>query len=209
MSVEEFDSIYLEEFQNGNRLAFESVYRALKRPVYETVFKLLRSHADAEDICSECFIKLYQGGSGMKSYEHIKGFLYTTSKRLSLNLIKSRQIRSSSHKEIALMSDSYQEWEHILDGEIIFNEMVNEIRIEIENLSKISNRYVQIIELTVLQKKRSKEVAELLGISESTVRNLKANAIKKLQVAFLKKGLLSAAVRIAYIGHLAFLIYRS
>jgi RNA polymerase sigma factor (sigma-70 family) len=194
MHEKEFDIDHLEKFRNGNRQAFQAVFELLYKPVCELAFKVTGSYNDAEDICSEAFIKVYETKDRFESFQHIKAFLYTTAKRLSLNYLRNAEIHQRSHKEIAYLSSNLSAWEQILDEEIIFNELLREIHLEIDNLSRISTRYVQILQLTIFEKKKAEEIAQLLGISESTVRNLKAKAIKNLQIAFLKKGLLPTAL---------------
>lgn len=196
MSEKELDINQLERFRKGDRQAFQTIFTLLNKTVCEIAYKVTGSAAEAEDICSDAFIKLFENRERIENFQHLKGFLYTITRNLSLNYLRKTEIHHKSHRELSYLAGDPSGWEQAIEEAIIYNELIREIRIEIDNLSKVSPRYAQVLELTVFEKKKTEEIARLLGISESTVRNLKAKAIRNLQAAFLKKGLLSNAALI-------------
>ena len=123
MNEQEFDTFYLEKFRKGHQNDFEAVFGSLYRPVCEMASKVTRSTAEAEDICSEAFIKLFEARERFENFQYIKAFLYLTVRNLSLNYLRNSQLQHKRQKEMICLAEPGDDVQ-TLEAEIIHNENI-------------------------------------------------------------------------------------
>ena len=68
--------------------SFTKIYEEYKLLVYYVSFEITQNKSDSEDILNETFLKFYENRFTIKKAKGIKYFLVTTSKNLSINLVK-------------------------------------------------------------------------------------------------------------------------
>jgi RNA polymerase sigma-70 factor (ECF subfamily) len=84
---------------------FEGIFRAHYAPVYRVVRRILRSNAEADEVCSEAFWRLWRqkGGAEMVADGAVGGWLYRTATRAAIDAIRSRRRRET--EELAEYED--------------------------------------------------------------------------------------------------------
>ena len=88
----ENDLTYIDRIMQGDLAAFSKLVDKHKDMVYAVALKLLRNHADAEDIAQESFIKAYQQMSSFKQESKFSTWLYTITYRTALYHIRKNRI---------------------------------------------------------------------------------------------------------------------
>lgn len=129
----------------------------------------------AEDITQETFIKVYQKLDTFKKKSNIKTWIVS----IAINNCKNTLKKNS--KEVAPLEDltlTYNE-----------NFSKNETKISVtESISKLPNKYLEIIMLYYYQELSIKEISRILKVPQSTVKTRLKRAKEKLKI-YLKEDL--------------------
>jgi len=166
-------------FREGDQDAFRWVYDKLVRPLTYFVENIIFSTTDAEDIVANAFSKLYNARSGMRSFEHIKRWLYVIVRNESIDYLRSKRRLRESHTEVAYLESAA---EGQLETERVKTEVFQKILAEIENLPR---QRKAILRAYFFEQKSTAEIAENMGLNSQTVLNHKAKALDSLR----KKGM--------------------
>lgn len=138
-------------------------------------------HVDdvATDIVSDVFCKLLPSIEGFKNSDHVKGHLIVAVKNACLDYCKHVKVRRMKESEIM---DTFGA-DDVVRAEIEWGVM-DIIRERIELLPPMQKR---IVKLYYMDGYSDKEIADMLGIKNQTVRNAKSNAVYALRLTVFSK----------------------
>lgn len=139
---------------------------------------IVGSEAEAKDIVSETFLKLWSRRQQFNSLDHIRAFLYATAKNAGIDHRRSQQRHARSHEEIRYLSEEGEEGEERIDREMIDKEVFWRIRSQVESLSP---RCREVFKLMFFEEMGVAEVAMRLGIRPATVQVHRNRALKLLR----------------------------
>jgi RNA polymerase sigma-70 factor (ECF subfamily) len=185
MNKGQADNDLISRFRTGDREALKEIYLSHYDAIFLFANRIVRNVEEANDITSDTFIKLWKQHAGFKNLPNIKAFLYLTCRNACFDHLRSRQRHNASHREIRYLSREGELWS---DRELIEMEVLREIRLQVERLPP---KCREVFKLIFFKRKKTREVAEQLGVSLATVQEHKSIAIKKLRNALLRKELLS------------------
>jgi RNA polymerase sigma factor (sigma-70 family) len=166
----------VEEVRNGNRQAFTELMRRYQQRVYWTARRIVGSHADADDIAQETFIKAYLGLGEFRGESGFFTWLYRIAVNLSLNAVRKQQImgylRQSELVERLFPSqeDPSQELEHE-ETELLLRQAI----------ARLPEKQKAVFVLRYYDEMPYEEISKIL---KTSVGGLKANyfhALKKVQ----------------------------
>ncbi|MEP6750603.1 MAG: RNA polymerase sigma-70 factor [Bacteroidota bacterium] len=166
--------IALYDDMKAYRQLCDLFYHRLNR----TAYTFIKLKEPAEEIVSDVFIKVWQMRAKLPEVENLPVYLYTVTKNLCLKYI-TRQYKNPvtsldiMHFETSIDFNTPEEI-------CISSDIIKKIRQAFDELPPKCRLILQLVKEDGL---RYKEVAEILHISELTVRNQVAIAIKKLGVA--------------------------
>ncbi len=83
----------VQEFNNGNPVAFNELVRRYQEKIYWVARRILGSHEDADDIVQEVFIKVYESLKEFRGDSSIYTWMYRIAVNLSLNVIRRKKIK--------------------------------------------------------------------------------------------------------------------
>jgi RNA polymerase sigma-70 factor (ECF subfamily) len=167
-------------FREGNKDAFRLIYDQLVRPLTYFVENITYSQADAEDIVANAFYKLYHARTGLRSYEHIKRWMYVIVRNEAIDYLRARRkVRENQHDIAYLESGIVEEAETERVKATIFQDMYQEIE-------KLPKQRRKILRLYFFEHKSTTEIAELMDLSPQTVLNHKTKAINSLRESGLR-----------------------
>jgi RNA polymerase sigma-70 factor (ECF subfamily) len=161
----------------------EHVYDQL----YNTHAESLRNHLyfkfgdlnQAEDIVQEAFIKLWQKCSSI-IYEKAAAFLYTVSKNLFIDVIRSKKVALKFEKNSVPTHDVEDPYFHLRTKE--FQQKLETV------ISELPEKQREAFLLNRIEKLTYKEIAERLEISQTAVEKRISKALIKLkEIAELQK----------------------
>ena len=84
----------VQEVRNGDRKSFTELMRRYQQRVYWAVRRIVGSHAEADDIAQETFIKAYLALGDFRGDSSFFTWLYRIAINLSLNAVRKRQLIS-------------------------------------------------------------------------------------------------------------------
>jgi RNA polymerase sigma-70 factor (family 1) len=129
----------------------------------------------AEDVVEDVFLKLYQSKKTFSPDDNVTSYLYTATRNESLTHLKRNN--STMERQWHYNSEiSGVEQAHI--KAMIQSEVLRSVLDELNNLP---GRCGEVIRLSYFEGLKNLEIAELLGISEQTVKNLKSKGLTLLK----------------------------
>jgi RNA polymerase sigma-70 factor (ECF subfamily) len=174
---------WLTAFNQGNDRAFQVIFEQYNKVLFTCAIQLVKDKEQAEDIVSETFAKLWQRHEVFQTEDHVKAFLFVTTRNASLNYLRHIQRKTASQSELSYLQKDKDDQDVITD--IIEGELLKKIYPLIETLP---DKCRKIFKLIYFEDASTDEVAEKLRISPRNVLNQKRRAI-----LLLKKKLLVAA----------------
>jgi RNA polymerase sigma-70 factor (ECF subfamily) len=165
----------MPSFRDGNREAFELVYGQMVRPLTYFVENIIHSRVDAEDIVANAFYKLFHARAKMRSFEHIKRWLYVIVRNESIDYLRAKTRTKESQHDIAYLESGFEEQ---AETERVRATLLQDILKEIDRLPK---QRKTILRLYFFEQKNTSEIAELMQLSPQTVLNHKTKALDSLR----------------------------
>ena len=142
---------------------FEALITRHENRLYRTALTVMGNVSDAEDMVQEAFLRAYEKAPEFISEEHEKAWLI----RVTVNLCNSR-LRSPWRKRREPLLDSYPAPKP-------------EQRELLGHVLSLPPKYRAVIHLFYYEGYPVKDIAELTGQKESTVRSLLTRARQKLK----------------------------
>ncbi len=81
----------IERAKRGDAEAFRTLVETYQERLYAFVWRVVRNHHEAEDLCQAAFVKAYQSLASYRREYAFSTWLYTIAYRLSLNLLRKRK----------------------------------------------------------------------------------------------------------------------
>jgi len=166
----------------GDRRAFAALYDRHLDAVYRYAFYRLRTDAEAEDVTSEVFHRALVAMAKYEPRRPFLAFLYGIARHVVADQMRDERPRGSFEDAIAHESDAPGPEETAAR-----RDDARRLRAAITRLTPIQR---DIVIFRFLEERSTKEVAQLTGKPESTIRGIQMRAL-----AALREALGSEAVR--------------
>lgn len=190
---EEYTEAYwMEAFQNGDEKSLAHFFKLHSKSLAYFTTRMLEDKAEADDIVSKCFLKLWQKHDDFKTAQNIKAFLYISCRNACLDYLASLKVRTTAQEKYI---SHLQEGEETILYDVIQTEVLDLVNKEIEELP---DKMKVIFKMLYIEGKSTAEIASELDLSIQTVRNQKTKAIAILKNSLLKKGV-SNALQLAFL----------
>lgn len=169
------DQAIMLSFREGNKDVFRWVYDRMVRPLTYFVENIIHSQVDAEDIVANAFYKLFHARGKMRSFEHVKRWLYVTVRNESIDYLRAKTRQKESRHDLAYLETGIEER---AETERVRALLLQDIHKEIECLPK---QRKTILRLYFFEQKNTSEIAEIMKLSPQTVLNHKTKALDALR----------------------------
>ncbi len=158
--------------------AFAALVNRQSRWVFRVAYAVLRNSHDAEDVVQEIFLKLYRSGA-WKDVENEKAFLAKAAWRMAVDRRPKRAEPAGEVEPVSGAADP-ERAAIAADWNAIVRRMVDALPEELR----------QPLALSALEEWKSREIAEVMGIPEATVRGrlMRARQILREKLESLKAG---------------------
>ncbi|MVZ60497.1 RNA polymerase sigma factor [Sphingobacterium humi] len=173
-------NLLLLQLRAGQMAAFNKLYTMYSPRLYVHLLKFLKSPELVEEVLQEVFVRVWQNRESIVPEKGFNSFLYTIAHNLAINMIKKINRDRALQMEVWASSISYylHTEENLLDKErmAIINQAI----------ATLTPKRREILLFCKVEGKSYKEVAELLGISVSTVSNQLVNALQDIRTFIVK-----------------------
>lgn len=169
------EPVLIARLKEGDRTAFNTIYDLYVRRLLAFALKHVPQSQDAEDLVQDVFIALWNNRFTIKNNETLQPLLFAAIRNRIINFHKAR-INSpvySDYIEVLannLQADSWQPME--------YNEFKRSLFDLIASLSPTEQR---VIKLSRFDNRSNQEIAQILNLSQQTVRNALSTGLKKLK----------------------------
>jgi RNA polymerase sigma-70 factor, ECF subfamily len=175
----------LERAKTGDLDAFNDLMRLHEKQVLGTALRLLGNLEDAQDAAQETFLRLYKNLNRLPDIQEIKNWLHRVTVNLCNDMHRQRRRRGweplSGPEPASGQMDPELAWTHQERGHLL--EMA---------LKTLPEKERAAVVLRDMQGLSTREVAEILGTSEVTVRSqicVARGKLKKFTDRYLRKRL--------------------
>ncbi|SHH02733.1 RNA polymerase sigma-70 factor, ECF subfamily [Pedobacter caeni] len=182
----------LERLKGQDAGAFSEVYKMYVRKIYAYTLGILKSPALAEDVTQDTFVKLWEQSASIHTDRSVQAFLYAIARNQSLNMIRR------AARETWISDDISAYIHHNGESGLQYTERKQTNEFILMAIDQLPPKRRQIYELCRNSGYSYKQVAEQLGIKESTVNSQMVKAVKSIREYMIRNGALS----------LIFLLYR-
>jgi RNA polymerase sigma-70 factor (family 1) len=168
----------------GNSPEFTQVYDTYYVPLVFFARRLLDYDEDAaRDVVADVFTRFWEQTGGFESQAKIKAWLYISTRNACFNYLKSH-----NKKKVATQKNPlWDEAEGTVLTEITKAEVVREIYALLEILPPECRK---VMRLSFMEAHSNEEIASMLKLSVSTVKNQKARGVKLIRQQLIGRGLL-------------------
>lgn len=181
IGVEETGGLSESERTAGRDEEFSLLVYRQHRFVFRVAFALLRNRQDAEDIAQETFLKLYRNGRWRGMHDE-KAFLARTAWRLALDLRRAPAMEFADMEADAMPSGAASPEQQAVSA--------NSTAMLHRLIDSMPEELRQPLALSGIEEMSSREIGEVLGLSEGTVRTrlMRARQLLKEKMSRAKGG---------------------
>ena len=170
---EDLNNLPIGEFRNGNTDVFRQLFVTLFPVICSFAASLLPGTEAPEDIVQDVFIELWDQRLRFSGIDHIKSFLYLTTKNKCLNKIKHENVKNRYAQEQKLFNDE----SGFFEEQLIKSEVLLHLKTAI---NKLPPQQRKIMLMNMLGHTNEK-IAWTFDISVNTVKLQKKVAYEKLR----------------------------
>ncbi|RTE55406.1 RNA polymerase sigma-70 factor [Arenibacter aquaticus] len=155
----------LASLKKGNRAAFEAIFDLYEKRLYYFVFSITKSEYATEEILQEVFIKIWTKKETIDLDRSFESFIFTIAKNLTYNYLRNianqQSLKEEYWKNITSLNEETKDSIILAEYEDIVNDILQQIPTQKRSIYILSKQ----------QGKSNKEIADLLGITQKTVKN--------------------------------------
>jgi len=183
------DEALMIRYQRGDSSAFAQLVRRHQTPLYNFAFRQLGAPQVAEDVVQDAFVRVVQNAGDFKHEARFTTWLYTIARNLCIDQMRKRALRRHPSLD---ESRSSEEGEGPTLGEQTADTTANverdaggaEIKQRIAKaVETLPNEQREVFLMRELANLPFKEIAEITGVPENTVKSRMRYALERLQEA--------------------------
>src|SRR5262245_5888823 len=181
------DEVLMVRFQGGDRAAFNILVRRHKAPIFTFVLRQVRSPSVAEDLAQDVFVKIVQKASDFKHEARFSTWAYAIARNLCIDHLRKMSHRRhpsldhpTRHDDDRTLGERTADKRHDTSAEraAIGAQLSEQIVRAVEELPSEQREVFLLREVGHLP---FKEIAEVTGSSENTVKSRMRYALERLQ----------------------------
>jgi len=186
------DEALMIRFQNGDRSAFTLLVRRHQAPLYNFALRQLRSSSAAEEVVQDAFVRVVHNAAEFKHASRFSTWVYTITRNLCIDHVRKRSLRNHPSLDEPKLagsdggSDGPTLGDRTADGRANVERTAVAAEIRERLLSAVDELPDEQREVFLLREVSNvpfKEIAEIVGVSENTVKSRMRYALERLQAA--------------------------
>jgi RNA polymerase sigma-70 factor (ECF subfamily) len=195
------DEALMIRFQRGDRAAFAVLVRRHQSPLYNFALRHLRAPQVAEDVVQDAFVRVVQSAAEFKHEARFTTWVYTITRNLCIDQLRKRALRKHPSLDQGKPGEEG-------DGPTL-GEQTADVRASVEREAtgaELKERIAKAVEALPEEQREVflmrevanlpfKEIAEVTGVPENTVKSRMRYALERLQQALSEYEEYSRALR--------------
>lgn len=173
------DDCLVEGLKNGDDSAFEALIDSCGDRLVKMCFLILKDRSLAEDAVQEVFVQIYRSVKKFKGNSSLYTWIYRIAVNKCRDILKKKN-EYSPIDEVDVLSDEDVEKQVVLSSE---RQRVRDVVFSMKPI------YREVVTLFYFEELSIKEICEILGEGEGTVKSKLHRARKFLKEVLVKEGL--------------------
>lgn len=175
MSILEQENELLQRLIEGDSLAFRKIYEHYQGRIFLFAYRFTKSKLAAEEIVQEVFFRLWEKRENVKIEKNFPNYLLTITKNLVLDGLRRAALDKKAQQTIYAYMQALQKTsaEQIIQKELD--------RLHRQALDALSPQRKNVYLLSREEELSYEEIANRLGVSKNTVRNLMSEALQTIR----------------------------
>ena len=170
--AQETDTVLLSRIGAGDRAAMQALYARHAKRLYHYLLRLTRDGPTAEDLVNDVFIDLWKGGSTFEGRAQVSTWL--------LAIARKKTVDSDA---------ALENWEEPGDTPEVAAQKTDKGKRLRACIEQLSAEHREVIDPIYYQEKSVREISDIVGIPEATVKTRMFYARKNLSALMAQAGL--------------------
>lgn len=167
------DAELVNQILNGNENAFRYLVATNQRLVMHVVGRIVMQQEDIEDICQEVFMKVFRQIKRFRGDSRLSTWIATIAYNTSISHIRSKKRRN----EVNVEEDVLSGFEKSDNGQVQRKiEKAEAKQLLLEMIEKLPLNYRTVLTLFHLEEFSYKEIEEITGMPEGTIKSYLSRA---------------------------------
>jgi RNA polymerase sigma factor (sigma-70 family) len=169
------EEILWKALKQGDKSAFGQLYELHYRALYDYGYRLLSDRAQVEDAIQDLFIQLWRTRQNLAEVQYVKFYLFRALRRDIARVSEKRKFFQPMDVEQLFSGEPEQYYfEQDEQERILTHKLMRMLR-------QLPERQLEVITLRFFENFKTEEIAEIMGISEKSVRNTLYKALSHLR----------------------------
>ncbi len=167
------DEMLIRRIAEGDQLAMRTLFGRHRVPLYRWLLRLVGDEALAEDLLSDVFLDVWRQAAAFEARSSVSTWLLAIARYKALSARRRPTDAELDEKIASRVADPADDPEVVLQKK-------NRAELLRHSLARLSPEHGEVIDLVYFHGKSVKEVAEIVGTAEATVKTRMFYARKKL-----------------------------
>jgi RNA polymerase sigma-70 factor (ECF subfamily) len=157
------DEELMSQVKGGDRSALRELYERYSAPLCAFLGQMLHNHAEAADILHETFLGVWETAAGFRDNHSFRAWLYTIGRNKAID-----RMRKSAREVLGEPDPNLPDLDPDPEQAAAASEDESRVRACLEKLSAGHRR---VVSLAFFEGMTYREIAEVEGLSEGTVKS--------------------------------------
>lgn len=181
------DEALMQRYRNGEKDAFEILYRQYEKPVLDFIYRMVMNSSDAESLCQEVFYRVVKSREKYKVTARFKTWLF----QIALNLCRDRLRRMKHRSHLSLNSPALTQTDEDIELQDCIANPTPDVttNVEYEQLGALIKTAIAslpeeehlVVVLKDYQGMKYSEIAEIMKCPIGTLKSHNHRANQKLR----------------------------
>ena len=167
------DETLIGRIASGDQLAMRTLFARHRVPIYRWLLRLVDDEALADDLLSDVFLDVWRKAGSFERRSAVSTWLLAIARHKALSARRRRRDVELNNDLASTVADPAD------NPELVLEKKKREELLR-HSLTRLSPEHGEVIDLTYYHGKSIKEIAEIIGINEATVKSRTFYARKKL-----------------------------
>ena len=196
MAQERTDEELLAAYQQGDTGAFELLLRRHRAPLFSFLSRMLGDRERAEDLAQEAFLRIVKGAQAWEHRARFQTWLFTIARNLCVDASRRDRFRRADSLDAQGPDDEPAMVDSVPGREIDPARGAESARLRPLLQKALLSLPAEQREVFILREQAGvpfKEIAEMIGVNENTVKSRMRYALEGLRKALLAAGVDASA----------------
>jgi RNA polymerase sigma-70 factor, ECF subfamily len=167
------DESLIRRIAAGDQLAMRTLFARYRIPLYRWLLRIVRDETTAEDLLSDVFLDVWRQAASFQGRASVSTWLLAIARYKALSARRARVDAQLDERIESTVADPADDPEAALQEK-------NRSKMLRDSLACLSPEHGEVIDLVYYHGKSVKEVADIIGVGEATVKTRMFYARRKL-----------------------------